>query len=48
MEWVHEPASLAKPGTLGDASVGVSASGLVGWAVLGLAIFGVVVLIKRH
>lgn len=48
IEWVQEPVTLARPGTLGDSSVGVSASGLVGWAILGLAVFGIVVLIKRY
>lgn len=41
VEWVQEP------NTLGESSVGVSVSGLVGWAILGLAVFGVIVLIKR-
>lgn len=51
MEWVHEPASLAKPGTLGNPDsgifVGVGGS-LIGLAILGLAIYGAVVLVKRY
>jgi hypothetical protein len=44
LEWVHEPAALGNP----DAAVSVGAGGtLFGLAILGLAIYGAVVLIRK-
>lgn len=48
MEWVQEPTALARPGMLGQSDSGYDATyTLIGWALFGLAVYGLVVLIRK-